>query len=83
MSDFVLLACVAMACLTVAFGVWAWRSSRNADGDVRTLKTSAELLARQFDGIDSRVKRVESKLQLDGSRLTAEAQRAALPAMMR
>jgi len=83
MSDVTLLAAVSMFCALGAYVVWAWRSVHTSAGDVATLKASADIQAVNVAGIDTRLRRVESALKIDGAKLVAAAARENLPAMMR
>lgn len=86
MSDWAAVVLVLGLCgLAVCiYGVRALVGVRNAALDLGSLRTSCDLQARNVEGIDGRLKKVENMLKLESSAaVVAAAQRAALPAMMR
>jgi hypothetical protein len=72
----------------MAAGVVVWRERRMTRtkaeaAEVATVKTAAELLARESETLKTRIAKVESALRIDGARIQAEAARGNLPAFMK
>ena len=85
MSDWAAVVLVLGLCaLSVAvYAVRALIGVRAAGIDVGSLKSSAEMTARNVETLDKRCAKIEAALRIDGAKLMAEANRAALPAMFR
>lgn len=85
MSDWAAVVLVLGLCaLAVAvYGIRALLGARGVIAESAALRLTVDATARNIEALDKRVRAVEGKLNLEGAKLVAAAQRAALPAVMR
>lgn len=85
MSDWAAVVLVLGLCAlaVVVYAVREWRSMHVANDELRDLRALVEQQSGAVVSITGRVGKVEAVLRIDGSKAMAEANRNALPAMMR